>query len=119
MVNMKKLRKAKKLTQKELGELVGISEAQINLIENGKRSPSFETLLKIAEALDCEMADLVSKRENIAPEDNKKTATNNGDGLTDVQKEFLSVFYSLTDQDVSVLLSAAKAQLEAHKYQGD
>lgn len=64
MENMKKLRKAKKLTQKELAELVGISEAQISLIESGKRFPSFETLLKIAEALDCESSDLLSARTN-------------------------------------------------------
>ena len=64
MENMKKLRKAKKLTQKDLGKLVGISEAQISLIENGKRFPSFETLLKIAEALDCESSDLLSARSS-------------------------------------------------------
>lgn len=64
MENMKKLRKAKGLTQKELAQLVDLSESQISLIESGKRFPSFEALLKIAEALDCESTDLLSTREN-------------------------------------------------------
>ena len=64
MNNMKKLRKAKGLSQKELAEMVELSDAQISLIERGKRKPSFETLLKIAEALDCESSDLYSERKN-------------------------------------------------------
>lgn len=64
MINMKKLRKAKGLKQKELAELTGLSESAISQLESGKRLPSYETLLKIAEALDCESADLLSTRTN-------------------------------------------------------
>lgn len=60
MKNLKQLRKAKGFTQKRLGELVGVSESAINQYENGKRLPSFEVALKIAEELDCEFTDLVS-----------------------------------------------------------
>lgn len=67
MENLKKLRKASGLTQKQLGELVGISEAQVSLIENGNRNPSFETALKIAEALDCEYADLITTKRTNRP----------------------------------------------------
>ena len=65
MENLKKIRKAKGLTQKELAKLSDLSEAQISLIESGKRFPSYEALLKLAEALDCESADLLSTRQNI------------------------------------------------------
>lgn len=65
MENLKKIRKAKGLTQKELAKLSDLSEAQISLIESGKRFPSYEALLKLAEALDCESADLLSTRQSI------------------------------------------------------
>lgn len=64
MENLRKLRKAKGLKQKELAQLVGLSESAISQLESGKRFPSYETILKIAEALDCESADLLSTREN-------------------------------------------------------
>ena len=64
MENLKKLRKAKGLRQNELAKLVGLSESAISQIESGKRKPSYETLLKIAEALDCESSDLLSTRTN-------------------------------------------------------
>lgn len=44
--NIRKIRKEKKLTQKELGKLCGMSEAQIGQYENGLRNPKMETLKK-------------------------------------------------------------------------
>lgn len=98
---------------------MGISRSVAAKWKSTNTKPRMDTLVKISEYFNISTDELVSKSENIAQEENKKTATDDGDGLTDVQKEFLSVFYSLTDQDVSVLLSAAKAQLEAHKSQDD
>ena len=39
------------LTQKELGELVGLSEQAIGRIERGRRRPSFDALFLLAAAL--------------------------------------------------------------------
>lgn len=64
MENLRKLRKAKGLKQKELAALVGVTESAISQLENGKRAPSFELSLKLAEALDCESSDFVSTRQN-------------------------------------------------------
>ena len=70
--NLRRFRKAKKLTQRELAECVG-----------GK-IPSFEVALKIAEALDCETIDLVTTRTGIfdALDDSsiKKEPATIGDG---------------------------------------
>ena len=63
-MNVRKLRKERKLTQKQLAELVDVSESAICNIENGKRSPKFETLLKLAEALDCSVADILGEERN-------------------------------------------------------
>ena len=71
MENLRRIRKEKGLTQKALGEKVDVSESMIGMIENGARNPSFELLLKLGEALDCSVDDLLRGE--------KKPATN-GDG---------------------------------------
>lgn len=50
--NIKRIRKEKGLTQKKLGELCGINEANIRKYENGKQNPKIETVSRIASALD-------------------------------------------------------------------
>lgn len=51
-------RKAKGLTQKELGEACGIAEPTIRRYELGKLNPKFETLQKIAKPLGLPVANL-------------------------------------------------------------
>lgn len=52
---IRETRKAKGLTQKELGNLLGLGESgesRVNRYESGKQNPTVETLQKIAEVLD-------------------------------------------------------------------
>ncbi|MBD5460967.1 MAG: helix-turn-helix transcriptional regulator [Lachnospiraceae bacterium] len=49
--NIKKIRKEKRLTQKQLGKKCGIDEANIRKYELGKQNPKIETIQKIAMAL--------------------------------------------------------------------
>lgn len=49
--NIKRIRKEKGLTQKELGELCNINEANIRKYESGRQNPKIETIDKIADAL--------------------------------------------------------------------
>ncbi|MDE6138678.1 MAG: helix-turn-helix domain-containing protein [Candidatus Gastranaerophilales bacterium] len=55
---IKELRKAKKYTQEQLAEKVGIGTPNISYFETGKFSPSVDTLQKIAEVLDVEIYEL-------------------------------------------------------------
>lgn len=50
-MNIRKYRTEKGLSQRELGELVGMTQQQIAQYENGKRKPKLETLDKLAKAL--------------------------------------------------------------------
>ena len=43
------------LSQRELAELVGTTQSAIARLEAGGRPPRIDTLLRIAEALDCEL----------------------------------------------------------------
>jgi DNA-binding XRE family transcriptional regulator len=48
---IKQARQEKKLTQEELGDLVGVKKAQISKIENSTTDARFTTILKVFEAL--------------------------------------------------------------------
>jgi predicted transcriptional regulator len=48
-------RAAKGMSQRELAELVGTTQSAIARLERGGRPPRIDTLLKIAEALECEL----------------------------------------------------------------
>jgi ribosome-binding protein aMBF1 (putative translation factor) len=48
-------RTARNLSQRELAGLVGTTQSAIARLEAGGRPPRIDTLLKIAEALDCEL----------------------------------------------------------------
>ena len=48
-------RKARGLSQKELAELTGTTQSAIARLESGGSPPRIDTLLRIAEALDCEL----------------------------------------------------------------
>ena len=48
-------RRARDLSQAELAELTGTTQSAIARLESGGRPPRIDTLLRIAEALDCEL----------------------------------------------------------------
>ena len=49
-------RVARNLSQRELAELVGTTQSAIARLEAGGRPPRIDTLLRIAEALDCDLS---------------------------------------------------------------
>jgi putative transcriptional regulator len=57
----------RKMKSKDLAERVGITEANLSLLRNGKvKGVRFETLAKICEALECKPADLLDVEEGAA-----------------------------------------------------
>lgn len=61
MISLKIARIKKDMTQKQLGDLVGVSPATINRIELGKQSIKLETLKKIAEILEVTVNELIEE----------------------------------------------------------
>jgi DNA-binding XRE family transcriptional regulator len=58
-------RKELELSQAELAELVGTTQSAIARLESGGRPPRIDTLLRIADALDCDL--LVDLRPRANP----------------------------------------------------
>lgn len=58
-MNLKKIRKLKGKTQKELSESIGVNQSSISHFENGIRLPSLQTAQALAKALDCSVDELL------------------------------------------------------------
>lgn len=58
MTAIKYYRAAKGLTQEELAELMGTSQAAVGMWETGARMPRADKLPKLAKALGCSVSDL-------------------------------------------------------------
>lgn len=56
---LKDLRKRNGYTQKQLADMLNVSQNAIYNWENGKREPSINTIIKIAEALGVDIFDLI------------------------------------------------------------
>lgn len=52
MFDLRYIRKQRGMTMKQLGELTGLSESYISLLENMERRPSVDAAKKIAEVLE-------------------------------------------------------------------
>jgi len=57
---MKEIRQKRGLTQIELSQRSGFSQARVSELERGSRMPNLVTILRIASALDCKVAELMS-----------------------------------------------------------
>ena len=56
-------RKEKGMTQELLSGLAGIARSHLSMIENGTKQPNFETIWRIADALDLSPSELVAEIE--------------------------------------------------------
>lgn len=52
---IRQARKERKLTQEELGQLVGVKKAQISKLENSLTDARFETIIKVFKALNAKV----------------------------------------------------------------
>ena len=73
--------------------------------------PRKATLKKIADYFSVTIDNLLS--------DNEKTAPLAGAGMTKAQQELIKLISSLSDQEIAVLESTAKALIASRKSQGD
>src|SRR5437867_2186023 len=60
-------RRTRELSQRELADLCGTTQSAIARLERGARPPRLDTLLRIANALDCEL--VVDLRERTSREE--------------------------------------------------
>ena len=64
MNHIKEYRKAKKMSQYELAQAIGVARQTINLIENDKYNPSLSLCLKLAHVLETDLNTLFWEEDN-------------------------------------------------------
>lgn len=107
---MKMLRQRRRecgLTMKQLGQMVGVSEAAISNYETGKRQADFETLLKLGDALNCSV-DYLLRGSDSPEEEQKNPIPEAEDGKT---KEFVELFEKLDENAQKIVISSMKGIL--------
>ncbi len=110
------------ITQKKLGELCGKSESQISQYEIGFRSPNYETLLKIANALHVQISDLDARFAPVVQdraEDGKYIRENMEQKKTDLhRKNMESILQTLKYDELLCQMAEETAELRqvAMKY---
>lgn len=73
---IKQARKAKGISQKELGAILGCKQQNLAQYENGKRNMNVNSLLKIAEALHVPASSLIDEPKPTTPTDHTEARLN-------------------------------------------
>lgn len=80
---LKKLRKEKKLYQKELAKIIGVSDGAIAMYETGKRTPDKDILDKMASYFGVSVDFLLGRTKERSPADKIKSALSSDPELAD------------------------------------
>ncbi len=100
--NIKRIREAKGLSQKEVISAIDMGAAQYSRIENGKTDPSVSTLMKIAKALGVSMAELFTNKEVLQDINSVDTTLMERVALIDtLTKEEQKTIFSILDAFIS------------------
>ena len=59
--NIKTTRKIRNITQNEMADALGVNQAFISQLENGRRVPTLEMTERIADVLDCSIDGLLER----------------------------------------------------------
>lgn len=78
---VRRLRQQAGLTLQALGERSGLSISTLSKIENGQLSPTYETLLRLADGLQVDVAGLFDAEAGAAAASGRRSVTRRGQGI--------------------------------------
>ena len=120
MLRLKELRKQNRLTQQQLAEMLGVTQAALSGWENEKFGIDNGSLLKCAKIFDVSIDYLLGRQEQL-PELNNKDKREIQEILDDTEQQLLSqdgVMFDgspATDEDVQKIIMAMKMGMEMIK----
>ena len=115
--NIKRIRKEKGLTQKQLGELCGLADSAIRRYENGGANPKIETKKKIANALEVPVEDIDPDLESLTKSLIMKEKERKMEEIEHIIK-FLNSRTTLTDAEEEQLTEQQKFKIIELKKKG-
>ena len=120
MLRLKELRKQNRLTQQQLAEMLGVTQAALSGWENEKFGIDNGSLLKCAKIFDVSIDYLLGRQEQL-PELNNKDKREIQEILDDTEQQLLSQDGLMldgvpaTDEDVQKIIMAMKMGMEMIK----
>lgn len=102
---IRELRKQRKITMKQLGEIVGLAESTISQYENGKRQPDNETVFRLSEYFDVTVGYLLGVEK--AP-----TGSGERDILDEIDIAFYGDYKELTEDDKETVRDMVRVMRE-------
>lgn len=114
---IRELRKTKKISQKELGEMIGISASTIGMYEQGRRDPDTKTLLTLAKVLDVSVDYLIMASDVVGQFDIDKIAHDVAQNLMDNDSLMFNASCYTTTELISltnVIENSVKMALNKH-----
>lgn len=120
MLRLKELRKQNRLTQQQLAEMLGVTQAALSGWENEKFGIDNGSLLKCAKIFDVSIDYLLGRQEKL-PELNNKDKREIQEILDDTEQQLLSQDGLMfdgspaTDEDVQKIIMAMKMGMEMIK----
>ena len=101
--NLKKARKAKKLSQADLAEAVNMSQASVTMWEAGSRKPNIDTLKLLSKVLDCPLDELM--------DDGEQKEISLSDERAEKLNDFVDLFEKLSPEQQGFILSSMRGLL--------
>jgi len=95
---VRKLRQGAGLTLQALGDRSGLSISTLSKIENGQLSPTYETLLRLADGLQVDVTELFDASVAVAAASGRRSVTRRGQGLVHDTAQYQ---YELLSADLS------------------
>ncbi len=96
--NIKEMRKRKGLSQVKLAKMAGISQAALSAIERLDNTPSTYTIKKIADVLNCTVAELLGEEKEVQT-----------DQLTSDERKIIKIYRDLNNEWKRMLLQTAES----------
>ena len=110
MYRFKEARERKDMTQGYVADYLGMQRASYANIENGKRDPDTETLIKLSQCLEASLDYLLGQSEVISP------SSQTGEILTEEEKRLILIYRELNFDGRNVLIDNAEALLKRATY---
>ena len=118
---IKEERKKKKMTQKELGEKIGVKHNTISAYESGINAPEQNAIFKIARALDVKVDDLFPSKHEKTNELERALKMTDGLDIKDIEflNNLLEKTLSLKGEDREKFLESIKFTVDYYTKMND
>jgi len=106
--NLKKLRKANNLTQREFAKKINVAVSTVSMWELGQREPGYDMLIKLSDFFDVEVSYLIGLSDDPTPA-NKKETPELYPGQAEDLLELQSLLESLDEKNLKIARKIIKS----------